>query len=185
MAHSKSSTRANPQAAASHGIQAHGTDSGSAAPMRSRPAAHGTAADGTQAQAWLQQMLPDTQKALDALVHMQQQWLETLAQGSEPLAEQFKTLQQARHPAELVSAQMSVLSQQFEQMASQYTALMQQLHEAQLLWLGQWDEKHESAAAAEDKAGNALLKAWGQAQDEWLRMTRSWIDAANPGSTHH
>lgn len=136
---------------------------------------------------WLQNAMSGTQRTVDTMLQLQQQWIQNATQGSETLAEEIKELQQAKDPAELLAAQVALANQQMEMLSSQFSSLLQQIYDAQLLWLGQWDEKSESAEPNPSQAAqsNAVLSAWGKAQDDWLKMTRSWIDSVNHSGISH
>lgn len=133
---------------------------------------------------WFNGSLATPKKAMDALLEMQCQWLKNASTSGESLVQELKELQQARDPVQLASAQFTLANQQFEAFTREVSAVMQQIYDAQLLWLGQWDEKsgdapRPSAAAQENQSA---LRALGQVQDEWLKVTRSWIDSINAGS---
>lgn len=130
-------------------------------------------------QDWLTGSLATPKKAVDSLLEIQRHWLRTASLGSETLALELKELQQAKDPAEFVSAQFSLAHQQLEIFSSQVASLMQQLYDAQLLWIGQWDEKSEepAAALASTQPTQQALGALGRVQDEWLKVTQSWIDS--------
>ena len=140
-----------------------------------------SAPDGQAGLDWLQNAASGMQRTLDTLLQMQQQWIRNATQGSETLAQEIKELQQAKDPAELLSAQVALANQQVEMLSSQFAALLQQIYDVQLLWLGQWDEKSGESERQPSQAArnNAALSAWGKAQDDWLKMTRSWIESVN------
>lgn len=130
---------------------------------------------------WLKAPMTDPKKAVDTMLEMQRQWLKTASTSSETLAMELKELQQAKDPAEFVSAQVALANQQLEILARQVAAVMQQIYDAQLMWLGQWDEKAaamQSASSAEESASTAF-SALTKMQDDWLKMTQSWIDSIN------
>lgn len=138
-------------------------------------------------QDWFNGALAAPKKAVDSLLEMHCQWLKTAAQGNETLAAELKELQQARDPVQFMSAQFAVANQQMEVLTRQVSAVMQQLYDAQLMWLGQWDEKSEEVQAAmtPQNPSQSVLNALGRAQDDWLKVTQSWIDTIHPGGQAH
>ena len=140
---------------------------------------HATSEHPFGSQDWLNGSLAVPKKAVDSLLEIQRHWLSTASLGTETLALELKELQQAKDPVEFVSAQFSLANQQLEIFTSQVASLMQQLYDAQLLWIGQWDEKSEAATAtpASAQPTQQALGALGRVQDEWLKVTQSWIDS--------
>ena len=182
---SPSSDKAHPDSAASarHGGDSHERSS---------------AADPTAGHApdWFNGSLAVPKKAVDSLLEMQCQCLKSACEGGEILVRDLKELQQARDLTELASAQFTLANQQVEAMTRQAASVMQQIYDTQLLWLGQWDEKSEgypgasfgkssgaySGAYSGAQQGQSALSALGQMQDEWLKVTRGWIDSMNAAS---
>ena len=159
-------------------------------PMRGRGSfarAHGASENTLGGLDWLQNAAVGLQRSMDTMLQLQQQCIKTATQSSETLAEDLKELQQAKDPAELLSAQAALASQQLELLSGHFSSMLQQIYEAQLLWLGQFDEKQQSEGRQPSRASdnNALLVAWGKAQDDWLKLTRSWIDSINQGNAAH
>ncbi len=130
---------------------------------------------------WVTDPMGGTRQTLDALMQLHQQWLESASMGGETLAQEIKELQQAKDPAQFISAQLAIVNQQLELCTRQVAALLQQVYDAQLLWLGQWDSKADEARSAADHSRSAF-SALGRMQDEWLKVTQNWIDSVNGAS---
>lgn len=105
-------------------------------------------------------------------------WNETAVQG---LAEVGKT-QNALHVALTEEAGVNRL---LDTLAAQQAALMQLAFDAQLslfqTLMGGVEQAEPAALPMEN--GAALLGAWGQAQDEWLKFTQGVIDTAKSPPT--
>jgi hypothetical protein len=190
MASSKSSASHTQPQSRSHTGQA---DNGEAVHIRSiharghRTAQQDLPTEPASGMEWLQGAATRMQRAMDSMLQLHQQWIQGATQSSETLAEDLKGLQQARDPAELLQAHAALAGQQLELLSSQYSSMLQQIYDAHLLWLGQWDDKQHSTGWQPSDAlrNNPLLSAWGKAQDDWLQLTRSWIDSVNQGGTEH
>ncbi|RFO96051.1 hypothetical protein DIC66_15135 [Rhodoferax lacus] len=135
-------------------------------------------------QDWFNGSLSAPKKAVDFFLEMQRQWLKTASMGSETLALELEDLQKAKDPVQFVAAQCSLANHQMEVLAQQLAAVMQQIYDAQLLWIGQWDEKREEQppSAAPSEQGQSALGMLGKVQDEWLTLTRNWMDSINTPS---
>jgi len=132
-------------------------------------------------QDWFNGSLSTPKKAVDFFLEMQRQWLKTASMGSETLALELEDLQKAKDPVQFVAAQCALANHQMEVLAQQLAAVMQQIYDAQLLWIGQWDEKREEPppSAAPSEQDQPALGMLGKVQDEWLTLTRNWMDSIN------
>lgn len=128
---------------------------------------------------WLSGSLANPKAAVDSVLEMQRQLLKTASMGSETLAMELKELQDAKDPMEFVSAQISLANQQLEILARQVSAVLQQIYDAQLLWMGQWSDKSADKKSAPSSAqqNNPALSALTKVQDDWLKISQSWIDS--------
>lgn len=92
-------------------------------------------------------------------------WSRTLAQCS-------RDLDLARDPEQFMALPAQMVNHHLEQTSHQLGQAMQGLFEAQTQWAEQW--RREVADQARQTAGPAAI---GQLQDQWLAMTRQWVDA--------
>jgi hypothetical protein len=127
-----------------------------------------------------------TQQCLDWMGQWQRAMTQAAIQWSDTLVQAQRDFQDAKTPLQLASVESQAIHRQFEEVASQTSAFMQQLFDAQLFINGLVFNKPEVAQKPmpEPQSATAFLQAWGNAQDGWLSMTRSWIDAANAASAN-
>lgn len=113
------------------------------------------------------------------MLQLQHLLVDTTPSWGESLASEMQKLQNAKNPWQLATTQYEAGSQQLDLYAKEVAAAVQQMYDSQLLWLGNWDKTVETAETLDRKASpeNFVLATWGKAQDEWLQLTRKWIDS--------
>lgn len=140
----------------------------------------GSLAAAHDAAGWMEELQRLNMQAASA-------WAQTLAMGSREVG-------QAGDPYQLMSVSARIVNQQFEEMSRQFASATQRLFDTQARWMDRLREQATGQAqrlqvtlpgASKPDAGpeNSALAALGQAQDEWLAMTRRWIETINTATT--
>jgi hypothetical protein len=145
-------------------------------------AAHSAAAHTLGSPAdWMSNSFGSSQAGLEWINQFQLSFLQAAIKWQEALTQALGELQKTKNPLEYMSQEANASNTHFEAFAAQASGLLQQLFDSQLQlhnrMLKNSDPAEIPSPAAQ--AAPALLKAWGQAQDDWLKVTRSWIDTAN------
>jgi hypothetical protein len=111
-----------------------------------------------------------------------------LAGWSQALALSARDLDQAKDPEQVMALPAQMVNHHLEQTSRQLAQAMQDLFEAQVKWADRWrtqiaDQMQRAMASGRQPGGAsggaqpAAAAALGQFQDQWLAMTRKWIDA--------
>jgi hypothetical protein len=130
---------------------------------------------------WLSNSFGSSQIGLEWVNQFQLSFLQSAIKWQAAMTQALGELQKAKNPLEYMSLEANASKTHFEAFATQASSLLQQLFDTQLQLHSRLIKNSDPAEIASPAAQAAppLLKAWGQAQDDWLKLTQSWIDAAN------
>lgn len=114
----------------------------------------------------------------------------TLSGWSHALALCSRDLERAKDPEQVMALPAQMVNHQLEQTSPQLVKAMQDLFEAQAKWADQsrtlFADQMQQATGSTTDGGSAngglqpsSLASIGRFQDQWLAVTRTWIDATN------
>lgn len=116
-----------------------------------------------------------------------------LSGWSKALEQCSRDLEQARDPEQFMALPAQMVNHQFEHTSRQIVKALQDLYEAQSTWAEDWRKQvaeqvqQAGTLAGEIASANGASQAAspagiGQFQDQWLALTRQWIDAVGAAS---
>ena len=140
------------------------------------------------ARGWMGTWLASLTEVATWLEQLQALNSSALAGWNQALALCARDLEQARDAEQFMALPAQMFKHQLEQTSLQLGKAMQDLFDAQASWAEPWRRQFGEAwpqaaapateeAAAEGRQPPALPAAIGQFQDQWLDVTRKWIDA--------
>lgn len=119
-----------------------------------------------------------------------------LSGWSQAIALCSRDLEQAQDLEQFMALPAQMANHQLEQASRQLNKAMQDLFDAQVTWADHWrrqiaDQMQQAGGSAMGGGGTnrglppASAAAIGQVQDQWLAMTRKWIDAMGFSAPAH
>jgi hypothetical protein len=113
------------------------------------------------------------------LAPLQKVALQSAMLCSEALVSSLRDQIQTKNPLQMLSGGAQVLSSQLDAYLAQQSTWMQQLFDSEVLLNAQLFRQPVASGVDVFPWGNGctLLDGWRQAQDEWVRLGRSWMEA--------
>lgn len=138
----------------------------------------------------LGQSIGATTDMLDGLEQWQALHRRMLAGWHQALALSASELDQAKDPAEVMALPARMVNHQLEQSSTELVKALQDVFDLQSRWAEQWRtriaEQMQQAAGSALQAGSspggmppASVAAMGQFHEQWLALTRRWLDSMN------